>query len=133
MAPRLGVDPRDAVPIWRQIEQGVRRLVARGALAPGDSVSSVRELAQELGVNPMTVAKAYRSLTEAGVLAVRRGEGTFVAESPPAMARGERARALREAAERFVTEALTLAAAEQEAAGEVRAAWARFGRGGGER
>jgi GntR family transcriptional regulator len=126
----LSVDPAAAVPIWRQIEGGMRRQVALGTLGPGAAVPSVRDLAQELGVNPMTVAKAYRHLTDAGVLAVRRGEGTFVADSPPPVARAHRARALREAAERFVTESASLAATEDDAVAEVRATWARLARGG---
>lgn len=126
----LNVDPADAVPLWRQIESGVRRLVALGSLGPGKGVPSVRDLAQELGVNPMTVAKAYRHLTDVGVLVVRRGEGTFVADSPPSIGRADRVRGLREAAERFVTEAASLAAVEDDAVAEVRATWARLARGG---
>ena len=84
----LRVDPRDATPIWRQIEEGLRRLVASGALAPGTGVPSVREMAADLRINPATVAKAYQRLTDAGVLAVRRGEGTFVAEFPPSLPKG---------------------------------------------
>jgi GntR family transcriptional regulator len=73
MSHALRVDPRDAVPIWRQIEDGVRRLVAAGALSPGATVPSVRDLARDLRVNPATVSKAYQRLTDAGVLEVRRG------------------------------------------------------------
>ncbi|MGH9398837.1 MAG: GntR family transcriptional regulator, partial [Thermoanaerobaculia bacterium] len=94
MTRSLHVDPTDATPIWSQIEEGVRRLVACGALAAGGPVPSVRELARELRVNPATVAKAYQRLTDAGLLAVKRGEGTYVSDSPPAMGRGERAKAL---------------------------------------
>jgi GntR family transcriptional regulator len=126
----LSIDPADGVPIWRQIEGGMRRLVALGNLAPGATVPSVRELAQELGVNPMTVARAYRHLTDAGVLVVRRGEGTFVADSPPHVGRADRARGLRDAAERFVTEAASLASSQDEAVTEVRSTWARLTRGG---
>ena len=74
----LQVDPADAVPIWKQIEAGMRRQLAAGALAPGAPVPSVRDLARDLRVNPATVAKAYQALVEAGLLEVRRGEGTFV-------------------------------------------------------
>ena len=108
----------------------MRRLVALGTLGPGAAVPSVRDLAQELGVNPMTVAKAYRHLTDAGVFLVRRGEGTFVAENPPRVGRADRARALREAAERFVTEAASLSAEEADALAELRTAWARLAQGG---
>lgn len=126
MSPTLRVDAKDATPLWRQIELGMQRLVASGALTPGAAVASVRELAQELGVNPMTVSKAYQKLAEAGVLEVRRGEGTFVPKTPPALARGERLRALREHADRLSSVAVTLGVSEKEALEETRAAFARL-------
>jgi GntR family transcriptional regulator len=93
-------------------------------------VPSVRELARELRINPATVAKAYQRLTDEGVLAVRRGEGTFVADEPPAMTRAERQRTLREAATRYATTAVTIGAEASEAVQEVRQAWERLERGG---
>src|SRR5438132_10831242 len=114
----LRIDPRDAVPVWKQIEEGLRRLVGVGGLRPGRPLPSVRDLARELRVNPMTVSKAYQRLAEAGVVEVRRGEGTFVAAGPPQMSRGERARALREAAGRYVAVASTLGVSRDEAARE---------------
>jgi len=125
----LRVDPRDAVPIWKQIEHGMRRLVASGALAPGVPVPSVRDLSRELRVNPNTVSKAYQRLADAGVLTVRRGEGTYVADEPPAMARGERHRVLREGASRYASMAVTIGAAREEAIEELELALSRFGRG----
>jgi GntR family transcriptional regulator len=118
----LRIDPRDPVPIWRQIEEGVRRLVASGALRAAGPVPSVRDLAKELQVNPMTVSKAYQRLADAGVLEVRRGEGTFVASAPPSLARGERARTLRQAASRYVAVAMTLGASREEVLEELRGA-----------
>ena len=105
MARTLHVDPASSTPIWSQIEEGVRRLVASGALSPGRPVPSVRDLARELRVNPATVAKAYQRLTDAGVLTVKRGEGTFVADAPPAMARSERTRELKDGAVRYARSA----------------------------
>jgi GntR family transcriptional regulator len=122
------VDPRDAVPIWRQIEQGIRRLVAGGALAPGASVPSMRDLAQELGVNPMTVAKAYQKLADAGLVESRKGEGTFVTERPQTGGRAERNRALRQEADRLASVAATLDASEDEAVAELRRAFGRLRR-----
>ena len=119
----LRIDPSDAAPIWSQIEEGLRRLVASGALAPGAAVPSVRDLARELRVNPATVAKAYQRLSEAGVLAVRRGDGTYVADAPPAMSRAERSKILREAATRYASLAATLGVGETEAAGALAEAW----------
>jgi GntR family transcriptional regulator len=86
----IHINPSNAQPIWSQIEEGVRQLVARGVLLPTSSVPSVRELAKELRVNPATISKAYRRLTDEGILEVRRGEGTFVSANPPSLPRGDR-------------------------------------------
>ena len=119
----IQVDPKDAMPIWKQIEERLRRLVASHRISPGTPIPSVRDLARELRINPATVVRAYQRLTDDGVLAVRRGEGTFVADSPPAMGKGERARLLREDAMRFACLATTMGATVEDAIGEVRAAW----------
>ena len=119
----IRTDPADATPIWSQIEEGLRRLVASSALKPGAAVPSVRDLARELNINPATVAKAYQRLTDAGVLAVRRGDGTYVADAPPAMSRAERSRILKVAAVRFASLAATLGVDEKEAADVLAAAW----------
>jgi GntR family transcriptional regulator len=130
----LRIDPKDALPIWKQIEDGVRRLVGAGTLRPGRPVPSVRDLARDLRVNPMTVSKAYQRLADAGVLVVRRGEGTFVADGPPQLTRAERGRTLREAASRYVGVASTLGVSRDEAEREVGAAWdGGKGSRGGER
>jgi GntR family transcriptional regulator len=117
------VNPSDATPIWSQIEEGMRRLVASGALAPGAAVPSVRELARELSVNPATVAKAYQRLSDAGVFSVRRGEGTRVSDSPPAMGRETRRRELASGAVRYASLAATLGATLPESAEELSSAW----------
>ncbi|HMF09572.1 MAG TPA: GntR family transcriptional regulator [Thermoanaerobaculia bacterium] len=122
----LRVDPTESVPIWSQIEEGLRRLVASGALSPGQAVPSVRDLARDLSVNPATVAKAYQRLCEAGVLSVRRGEGTYVSEEPPAMGRGERSRILRQGAARYATLAATAGAGVEEASSELSTAFANL-------
>lgn len=122
--PPLAIDPGDPRPIWRQIEDGVRLSVATGALRPGAAVPSVRELARALQVNPNTVARAYLRLGEAGVLEVRRGEGTFVAADPPVAGDEERRRGLAQEAGRFVDAAARLHATPEEALEAVRAALA---------
>jgi GntR family transcriptional regulator len=127
--PRLRVDPAAAAPLWNQIEEGVRRLVASGALAAGAAVPSVRDLARDLRVNPATVAKAYQHLTEAGVLEVRRGDGTYVSMTAPALSRGERSRVLREAALGYASVAATFGASRDESLDELRAAWNELTRG----
>ena len=123
MPPTLHIDPRDARPIWRQIEEGVQHLVARGALPSGAAVPSVRDLARELQVNPATVSKAYQRLTDAGVLTVRRGEGTFVSAAPPPPSDTRRNGRLREEAVRYASLAVTLGADREEALATLEAAW----------
>jgi GntR family transcriptional regulator len=124
----MSVDPQDATPIWKQIEERIRRLVASRGLQPGSPIPSVRDLARELRINPATVVRAYQRLTEDGVLAVRRGEGTFVADAPPAMAKVEKTRLLREGALRYVSLAATMGASGAEVVGEVEEAWQSLGR-----
>lgn len=113
------ITPTDAAPIWRQIEEGMRRMIALGALTPGAAVPSVRELAQQLRVNPNTVARAYQRLTDAGVFTVRRGEGTFVAQQPTVLRRSERAAALRDAAARYAGTAAAVGASLEDAIAEL--------------
>jgi GntR family transcriptional regulator len=119
----LRIDPSDATPIWSQIEEGLRRLVAAGALTPGAPVPSVRDLAKDLRINPATVAKAYQRLTDAGILMVRRGEGTYVADTPPPISRAERSRTLRDGATRYASLAATLGVTPAESAEALETAW----------
>jgi GntR family transcriptional regulator len=134
-APRIRVDPTLPLPIWSQIEEGVRHLVASGALRPGDTLPSVRDLAREQRINPNTVAKAYQRLVEAGIAETRRGEGTFVAEHPPAMPAAEKQRLLREGATRLATLAVNLGVMQAEAISALQASWPEGGSGskGGKR
>jgi DNA-binding transcriptional regulator YhcF (GntR family) len=122
-APRVRIDATLPAPIWSQIEESVRHLVASGALARGAGMPSVRDLAREQRINPNTVAKAYQRLVEGGILETRRGEGTFVTERPPAMPAAERARVLREGATRLATLAVNLGATRAEAVSALQTAW----------
>jgi GntR family transcriptional regulator len=122
------INPGDAAPIWRQIEEGVRRLVTIGTLPPGAAVPSVRDLARELRVNPATVSRAYQRLTDAGVLTVKRGDGTYVADEPAQLRKSERHEVLRDAATRFASAAIAVAVPLEEAAGELETAYHRLNR-----
>lgn len=117
------INATDAAPIWRQIEEGMRRMIALGALKPGDSVPSVRDLAQQLRVNPNTVARAYQRLTEHGVFAVRRGEGTFVADEPSQPKRSERNEVLRDASNRYASAAISVGASLDDAVDELNSSY----------
>jgi GntR family transcriptional regulator len=120
----LHVNPADAAPIWRQIEEGLRRLVASRTLLPGSAVPSVRDMARDLRVNPATVAKAYQRLVDAGLLETRRGDGTYVAEGlPPALKARERRQLLDLGALRYVGQALEAGADLEEAQEALRRAW----------
>jgi GntR family transcriptional regulator len=119
----LDIDTTSAVPIWRQIEDGMRRLVASGRIEPGSVVPSVRELAKALRVNPATVSKAYRRLTETGLLTVRRGEGTFVSHLGADELAKERKLLLNDGATTFIRVAASVGASREEAAGAVRERW----------
>ena len=119
----LDIDPAAAAPIWRQIEEGMCRLVASGALPAGTAVPSVRELARELRVNPATVSKAYQLLVAEGALEVRRGEGTFVADRPEGALADERDRLLAGGAARFVDAARSMGVTESDAMAAISVAW----------
>lgn len=101
----VNLDHRDARPLYLQIMDEVRRALVVGTLRTEDPLPSVRELASELVVNPRTVSQAYRELEREGVVYVKRGQGTFVAqaaradrnEERRALAGGVAMRALREA------------------------------------
>jgi GntR family transcriptional regulator len=75
---RIRVNPRSEVPIYRQVIAEVRRLVAAGEWEAGHRLSSVRELAESLLVNPNTIARAYRDLETLGVIEAHGAKGTFV-------------------------------------------------------
>lgn len=74
----LTVSLSSPVPLHDQIVGGLRGLIANGTLSTGDELPSVRQLAADLGINLNTVARAYRELTDAGLLASSRGRGTVV-------------------------------------------------------
>ena len=127
----LDIDPAAAAPIWRQIEDGMRRLVAAGRLPAGTVVPSVRELAKVLRVNPATVSKAYRRLTDAGLLTVRRGEGTFVAELSTVALAGLQRRLLADGAAAYIRVAASVGADRDDAVQALEEGWQTGAEGGG--
>jgi len=77
----FNVDPRSGVPIYTQLIDQVKRSIAVGALAPGERLPTVKQLAVDLTINPNTVARAYRDLERDGVIETSPGRGSFVRES----------------------------------------------------
>src|SRR5215510_10139833 len=76
----LRPNPSLGVPIYLQLMEQVKHAVETGALRPGEQLPGIRPLAEELVINPNTVAKAYRELEHEGVIELRHGAGAFVVE-----------------------------------------------------
>lgn len=76
----IRIEKGSAVPISSQIAEQIATLCASGKLASGDRLPSVRELARELAVNQNTVLRVYERLVRDGLLEMRHGQGTFVAD-----------------------------------------------------
>lgn len=98
----------DARPISKQIVDAVRMKIATAELAPGDQLPSVRGLAQQLTINPNTVAKAYAELAGEGWLEARQGLGLYVATPRQRLSEGERERRLDDAIGRFINDVIAL-------------------------
>jgi GntR family transcriptional regulator len=75
----LTIDTRDSRPIYQQVVDGIKEVIARGDLQEGTSLPPVRQLANDLGVNLNTIAIAYRELQKDGLITVRHGSGSVVA------------------------------------------------------
>src|SRR3972149_1678771 len=102
------VNPDDPLPLYAQLEREIKVAVTMGALKIGDRLPTVRQLAVDLKVNANTVAKVYAELERQGLLATRRGVGTFIQANPPAApvaSKGKRHEELSALAERFLAEA----------------------------
>jgi len=74
----LRPNPSSGVPIYLQLMEQVKHNIETGALRPGEQLPGIRPLAEELVINPNTVAKAYRELEHEGVIELRHGAGAFV-------------------------------------------------------
>ena len=77
----LRPNPSSGVPIYLQLMEQVKHGIETGALRPGDQLPGMRPLAEELVINPNTVAKAYRELEHEGIIELRHGAGAFVSRN----------------------------------------------------
>ena len=102
---QLHISPRDGVPIYRQVVNQIKHLVGSGRLVAGEELPPIRVLAEELVVNPNTIARAYAELEHAGVVTKRHGSGTYVSDNGSPLKRAERVKILAQRADALVVEA----------------------------
>jgi len=105
---KIYISANDGVPIYHQIVTQVKHLVAAGRLKPGQELPPIRILAQQLLINPNTVARAYRELEAAGMVSSRRGAGTHVSDEGSPLARKERTKILNDRIDALLAEAAQL-------------------------
>ena len=96
------LDLHSGVPVYRQIIDQVTGGMASGALAAGDQLPTVRQVAVDLAINPNTVVRAYRELEIRGVLETQQGTGTFISEKKVKRDEVERQRQLNQLVSEFV-------------------------------
>jgi GntR family transcriptional regulator len=102
---QLYISTNDGVPIYLQIVNQIKYLVAAGRLTAGEELPPIRVLAEQLMVNPNTVARAYRELELAGIVEKRRTAGTYVSDQGSPLARRERIKILAERIDALLAEA----------------------------
>jgi GntR family transcriptional regulator len=112
-------------PIWEQVLYAAKKAMVSGQIRPGDPFPSVRALSRALRINPNTAHKVVGELVSEGLIEVRPGLGTRVAERPPS-SRAARGSLLRKEVEQLVVEARRLGLALEEVQGAVEAHWRRL-------
>jgi GntR family transcriptional regulator len=108
------IDTGSSVPIYRQLVHQLREGIARGDLEAEDRLPSVRQLSQELVINPNTVARAYMELEREHILVSRAGRGIFVARPSTELTKAARDKRLKKLIDRLLTEAVHLEFSPQE-------------------
>lgn len=102
---RFTLDLESGVPVYRQIIDQVIAGIAAAALAPGDQLPTVRQLAVDLAINPNTVIRAYRELELRGILDTQQGTGTFISQQKIQRGSAERQRRLNQLGTEFAARA----------------------------
>ena len=104
----IHIDIKDGVPIYRQIANQIRYMIASGVLQPDEELPAIRALAEELRVTPNTVVKAYEELERVGAINKKRGSGCFVSDNKSRLADREKRRILEQRIDALLTEAAHL-------------------------
>jgi GntR family transcriptional regulator len=102
---QLRISAENSAPIYQQIVEQIKYLIAGGRLKPGDDIPPIRVLAEQLRINPNTVARAYLELEREGILLMRQGFGTTVAEVKSSLPRKEKLKILARTADALLTDA----------------------------
>jgi GntR family transcriptional regulator len=127
----LEIDFRSGIPIYLQVVERVKQMIAGGRLKPGDQLPTVRALALELRVNFNTIARAYRILDESGIISTQQGRGTYILELPsPEVAESIRRETLHVLTSRYLNDAYRLRSHPEEVKQifqEQLAAWQKNG------
>ena len=101
----ISLNLTDGVPIYRQIVNQVKYLIASGLLLPDEELPAIRTLALQLKVTPNTIVKAYDELEKSGVIQKRRGSGSYVSETRSLLATRERRRIVEQRVDALLAEA----------------------------
>lgn len=104
----ISLNHHSGEPLYRQIVEEVRLRIAKGDLASGDQLPSIRELAEQLQINMRTVVKAYEELDRAELVVMQQGRGVFIASQRTSVPVRERRKRLRELAMKLLVEASQL-------------------------
>lgn len=105
----LELDFRSGIPIYLQVVDRIKEMIADGQLKPGDQLPTVRALALEMRINFNTVARAYRILDEAGIISTQQGRGTYILDTPaPEVANAMRQTTLEALTDRYLADAIRL-------------------------
>ncbi len=102
---QIHITASDGVPIYLQVVNQIKYLVAAGRLSAGEELPPIRVLAEKLVVNPNTIARAYRELEIAGIVEKRRTAGTYISDQGSPLARRERMKILTERVDQLLAEA----------------------------
>jgi GntR family transcriptional regulator len=102
---QIHISPTDGIPIYLQIVNQIKYLASSGRLEPDEELPPIRALAEQLIVNPNTVARAYRELELAGIVVKRRTSGTYVSNAAPRMDRRNRLKIVTQRVDALLVEA----------------------------
>lgn len=110
----LRINFSSGVPIYLQLMEQIKHAVDTGAVREGEQLPTIRKIAEELAMNPNTVARAYRELEREGVIEVRHGAGTFVAAPAASRTKVAALRKTGEVLRQAIEKSMTLGLSESE-------------------